>query len=135
MIKIIYCVDKKNSFSYKKEKPCVNKEEMSHCKKQTSNKTVLMGRKTYESIARLLTTREKIIFSKDKNLKIKNAIVTDSMDWVVEKRIHEDIYVIGGKEIINLFLPYADEVIGSVIKKGYKSDIRLAINKNYIKLD
>ena len=46
MIKIIYCVDKKNSFSYKKEMPWVNKEEMSHFKKKTINKTVLMGWKT-----------------------------------------------------------------------------------------
>lgn len=134
MIKIIYCVDKKNSFSYKKEMPWVNKEEMSHFKKNTINKTVLMGRKTYESIGRLLPKRENIIFSKDKNLKIKNAIVTDSIDWVVEKSIHEDIYVIGGKEIINLFLPYADEIIESVIKKEYKSDMKLDINKNYFKL-
>ena len=49
-----------------------------------------MGRKTYESIGRLLPKRENIIFSKDKNLRIKNAIVTDSIDWVVEKSIHED---------------------------------------------
>ena len=105
MIKIIYCVDKKNSFSYKKEMPWVNKEEMSHFKKNTINKTVLMGRKTYESIGRLLPKRENIIFSKDKNLKIKNAIERDNIDWVVERSIHEEIYVIGGKEITNLFQP------------------------------
>ena len=48
--------------------------DWSQFKKNTITKTVLMGRKTYESIGRLLPKRENIIFSKDKNLKIKNAM-------------------------------------------------------------
>ena len=63
----------------------VKKEERPLSKKKKINKTVLLGRNTYESIGRLFPKRENIIFSKDKNLKIKNAIVTDSIDWVVEK--------------------------------------------------
>ncbi|MGL5246492.1 MAG: dihydrofolate reductase [Mycoplasmoidaceae bacterium] len=134
MIKIIYCVDKTNGFSFNQKLPWTNKDEMMHFKKNTINKTVLMGRKTYESIGRLLPNRENIIFSRDKKLKIKNAIVTDDIDWVVEKSIHDDIYVIGGQEIINLFLPFADEIIESILKNDYKTDMKLKINKDYFKI-
>lgn len=134
MIKIIYCVDKTGGFSNKNKLPWANKEEMIHFRNTTINNTVLMGRKTYESIGNVLPKRENIIFSKDKNLKIKNAILTDSIDWVIEKSIDNDIYVIGGKEIINLFLPYADEIIESVLKKDYENDMKLDINKDCFKL-
>ncbi|MGL5640521.1 MAG: dihydrofolate reductase [Mycoplasmoidaceae bacterium] len=133
MIKIIYCVDKANGFSYNQKLPWNNKDEMMHFKKTTIKNTVLMGRKTYESIGRLLPNRENIIFSRDKKLKIKNAIVTDNIDWIIEKSIQNDIYVIGGQEIINLFLPFADEIIESVLKKDYKTDMKLKINKDSFK--
>ncbi|MGL4617291.1 MAG: dihydrofolate reductase [Mycoplasmoidaceae bacterium] len=135
MIKIIYCVDRENGFSYNQKLPWSNKDEMMHFKKTTINKNVLMGRKTYESIGGLLPNRKNIIFSRDKNLKIKNAIITDNIDWVIEKSIDDDIYVIGGQEIINLFLPFADEIIESVLKNNYKTDMKLNINKDYFKID
>ncbi|MGL4647737.1 MAG: dihydrofolate reductase [Mycoplasmoidaceae bacterium] len=135
MIKIIYCVDQKNGFANKNRLPWNIKSEMDHFKKTTLNKTIVMGSKTYEAIGRTLPKRKNIIFSRNKDLKIPNAIVTDDLDYIINLSCLEDVYVIGGIQIINLFLPYASEVIESVLTDQYHCDTFFDLDKSYFKLN
>lgn len=134
MLKIIYCVDRNNGFSYKGKLPWSIKAEMSHFQKTTKNQTVLMGYNTYMSIGGLLPERTNIIFTRNRELQINDAIVTNQKQYIINKAINEDIYVIGGKEIINLFINEADEIIETVLKNEYTTDMSLYVDKSYFKM-
>lgn len=93
-----------------------------------------MGYNTYMSIGGLLPERTNIIFTRNRELQITDAIVTNQKQYIINKAINEDIYVIGGKEIINLFINEADEIIETVLKNEYTTDMSLHVDKSYFKM-
>lgn len=81
--------------------------DLKRFKALTIGKTVVMGRKTFESIGKALPNRENIILSRDKNLKILDCKVLHSVKEVLSLG---DIVVIGGEEIYKQFLPFTDVI-------------------------
>jgi len=73
-------------------------------KSLTTKKTIVMGRKTFDSIGRPLPNRRNIILSRDKNLQIEGVEVFNNIDDVLN--IKEDIIICGGSEIYKAFLPF-----------------------------
>jgi dihydrofolate reductase (trimethoprim resistance protein) len=70
-----------------------------------------MGRKTYESIGRLLPDRKNIIITRDKNYTVPGATIVHSLEESLEQCRNEDeAFVIGGAEILNLALPYVHKM-------------------------
>jgi dihydrofolate reductase len=78
-------------------------DDLKHFKAITSGKTVLMGRKTYDSIGRPLPNRRNIILSRDTNLQIMGCEVIHSIEQLAD--LHEEIFLIGGAEIFSMLLP------------------------------
>lgn len=74
----------------------------------TSGKTVVMGRKTYESIGFGLPNRTNLVFSRGKVLPIKD--------------YGHDSWVIGGAEIFEAFYEYITELHLSITHKEYECD-------------
>lgn len=87
-------------------------QDLKRFKELTTGKTVVMGRKTYESIGRPLPNRRNIVLSKDKDLLIPGCEVFDS---VLEVLGLGDITVIGGEEIYKLFLPFTRKLELTVV--------------------
>lgn len=50
-------------------------EDLKRFKELTSGKTIIMGRKTFESLGRVLPNRKHIVLTRDKNLKSENGMV------------------------------------------------------------
>ncbi|MBR4486669.1 dihydrofolate reductase [bacterium] len=78
----------------------------------------------------VLTTNT-ILKSNDKNLIIVNDF-KDILD--LKNKTNKDIYIIGGKQIYELFFNYADELIISKLDNDYQCDILLNYNLNDFKL-
>jgi dihydrofolate reductase len=94
--------------------------------RKTKNKTVILGRKTLETLPgrQPLKERENIILSREKGLEIKNAQVFgkhEVLDAVAGKD-PEDIFVIGGGEIYKLFLPFCYRVFVTKVNDSRKAD-------------
>lgn len=86
-------------------------DDFKRFKQLTSGHHIIMGRKTFESFPKPLPNRTHIVISRQENYRPDGCIVTDS----IEKAIaiapkDEDIYIIGGGEIYNLALPFADKI-------------------------
>lgn len=64
----------------------------------TLGKSVVMGRKTFESIGRPLPQRENIVVSRNKALKIDGAMCVSSLSEAIKQAKHP-LYIIGGSEI------------------------------------
>jgi dihydrofolate reductase len=108
---------------------------MQHFISTTKGKTVVMGRKTFESIGKPLPNRENIVISKNKDFNFLGVKVYNSIDNVIHDYKNKDIYVIGGKGIYDEFMPYADVLLVSYINNKYDCDVFMQpINESKFKL-
>lgn len=93
-------------------------EDLTHFKKLTNNKTVIMGRKTYESIGKPLPNRTNIVITRDKHYYKENVITCNNFKELIDKynkdTSNKEIYIIGGQDIYEEVLNYSN-VVNSVI--------------------
>ena len=81
--------------------------DLKYFKMLTLGKTVVMGRKTYESIGKALLGRKNVVLTKQ-NIDIDDCIVINDYKDILS--INNDVFIIGGESIYKLFLPYADNL-------------------------
>ena len=124
-IKLIVAVDKK--FAIGKSGSLLFKipEDLRLFKQLTTGNIVLMGRKTFESIGyKPLPDRINIVISSTKKYEIEGVINLDNLETAVEcskrKFPDKDLYIIGGGQIYEQGIKYADEVILTKYNKLYE---------------
>ena len=85
-----------------------------------------MGRKTFDSIGRPLPNRKNIVLSKNKNLRIDSVEVFNSPQDVIEayknNNSQNDLFIIGGNYIYELFLEYCEYLLITYVDKDYLGD-------------
>lgn len=102
-------------------------EDLAYVKKKTLGKIIVMGRATFESLPNKapLPGRENIILTRDENYEGKGATVCHSMEalWDILKTKHsEDIFVFGGAQIYEAFLPFCQTAYVTKIFKSFQAD-------------
>ena len=93
--------------------------DLKRFKRLTTDKTVVMGRKTFESIGKPLPNRKNIILTNNKDLLIEGCDVITSIS---ELNLIEDIVIIGGEQIYKLFIDLADVIELTLIDKYFEGD-------------
>jgi dihydrofolate reductase len=85
--------------------------ELSMFKRLTMGHHIIMGRKTYESIGRLLPGRTTVIVTRNADYAVPGAIIAHSVADAINAAARDDeIFVIGGAEIFGEALPVATRV-------------------------
>jgi dihydrofolate reductase len=100
-------------------------EDFKWFKRQTKNKVVVMGRRTYESIGKPLVKRDNYVMTRnDDFVPPKGISVIRSLDEFVAKfrGMKEEVFVIGGEQIYRLTLPYVDKIYLTVIDTAVDGD-------------
>lgn len=102
-------------------------EDLKRFKALTMGHSIIMGRKTHESIGKILPGRTNIIISRKKNYAIPNAIVVDSIQDALtagrEANTSEnEIFVIGGEEIFRQMLPMSQRIYLTEIQQAFEGD-------------
>jgi dihydrofolate reductase len=99
-------------------------EDLKRFKQMTSGHTILMGRKTFDSIGRPLPNRQNIVMTKDENFEKEGIKVINDFDEALEliKESNEDVFVIGGSKIYELFEPVANSLAITRILKDFEGD-------------
>lgn len=93
-------------------------------KKNTINNTIIMGRKTYESIGKPLPKRKNIVVSS--KLKVDNEVkVCDTFEKAINlaENLGKDIFFIGGNQIYKSALKIADHIYLSLVKGNYSGNV------------
>lgn len=104
--------------------------------KNTKNKIVVMGRKNYEDIIKFtkgkpLKDRINIVLTNQKDFAHEGFIVFHSVEEILTKFSNEELMIIGGTQIYNLFLPICNELILTEIQKDFEGDTFFPIwNRN-----
>lgn len=81
-------------------------DDLAHFRRETSGKTVLMGRKTFESLGRPLPRRRNLVLTRDSEFSAEGVETVHRIEEL-ERLGLEELYVIGGEQIYRLFLPLA----------------------------
>lgn len=85
-------------------------KDMVFFRETTTGSTVLMGRKTFESLPKALPKRRNIVITSDKNYIAEGAEVCHSVDEALELCKNDNIFVIGGGKIYQQFIDTADSL-------------------------
>ena len=98
--------------------------ELQLFKRLTMGHHIIMGRKTYESINRLLPGRTTVIVTRQKDYAVPGAIVVHSLaDAVDACAADPEIFVIGGADIFNLAMPMADRLYLTIVDANPVGDV------------
>ena len=98
-------------------------DDLKHFKNITTGGTIIMGRKTFESIGKPLPNRISIVITTQKNYDAKGAIVVSSLAVALEKcKNKEEVFIIGGGEIYKHSLPVVDCIYLTKVHQNFDGD-------------
>jgi len=112
MLSMIFACDEEGAIGKDGDLPWRQSSDLQFFKRTTLNKTVVMGRKTWDSLGRPLPKRRNIVMTRSGLI---DDVETMSFEEVMALAENEEVVVIGGGEIYALFLPHAKEVHRTII--------------------
>jgi dihydrofolate reductase len=97
-------------------------EDLAYFKKVTLNKTIVMGRKTYESIGKPLPNRRNLVISSQMSA-TQGIEVINGPDTVFNIAQDSPIFIIGGAQIYEYFLPHASKLYITFIDADFSGNV------------
>lgn len=123
IIAAIVATDLKNAIGKENQLLWHLPADLKFFKATTMGCPVIMGRKTYESIGRLLPGRKNIIVSRDTQYKVAGAEVFNSLDKAFKaSKTEEKVFIIGGAEIYTQAMPHVQEFYRTLVKHEFDAD-------------
>lgn len=94
-------------------------------KEQTTGKTMIMGRNTWESMgSKPLPNRHSVVLTSDKSFAAEGADVVHSVEEALTyNKVNVELMVIGGAGVFKHFLPIADKLLVTLIDEDIEGDI------------
>jgi dihydrofolate reductase len=152
-IEAILAHDLNNGIGNDGKLPWKCKKDMDFFKQTTTGHFVLMGSKTFESLGKPLPNRVNIVLTRDpkkyidKYKHFKNVIFTSRIHFYeyIRDNLEEfkkvfdflekecKIFIIGGNEIFNMYLPVCDSIWITTIKNIYECDTFFTYNVSIYK--
>ena len=101
-------------------------EDLKRFRTLTTGHTIIMGRKTFESLPKVLPNRHHVILTNDKNYFVDSEDVTivHTLDEILDKYLNseEEAFIIGGGQIYNLLMPYCNKIYLTKVNKPFEGD-------------
>ena len=111
-ISIIVVVGNNNEIGRNNGLLCHLPADLKHFKLLTIGHTIVMGRKTFESLPKgALPDRTNIVLTRNSNLSFENCLIYSSLSEIIDSQKNNDkIFIIGGGEIYRQVLPFANKL-------------------------
>ena len=126
MISIIVATAQNNAIGKDNDLIWYISDDLKRFKRLTTGHTILMGRKTYESLPNgALPKRENIVITHDKSLQLDRCTMLYSIKEAIENYANspEEIFVIGGGSIYEKLLPYAKKIYLTKVHAAFEADV------------
>lgn len=128
MVSLIWAWDINRLIGSNQNLPWYYPEDLKYFKSVTLNKTVIMGRATFDSIMsrnnRPLPNRKNVVLSHRDNVHPLVETIHNLESYIMNHQ-DEDIFVIGGKSVFESSMPFADKLYITEISKAYQGDTYL----------
>lgn len=123
MISIIVAAAQNNAIGYQNQLLWRMPADLKFFKDTTINHTVIMGRKTFESVGKPLPKRRNIIITRQTDYEVEGAEVVNSInDALALCSPHEETFIVGGAEIYNLIMDQCDRIYFTLIYGEFEAD-------------
>jgi len=97
--------------------------DLKHFKEITTGHTVIMGRKTFDSVGKPLPNRRNIIITRRTGLEIPGAEVVNTLDEALSLcDDNEEVFIVGGAEIYKMAMDVTDKIYLTVVKGTFDAD-------------
>ena len=122
-ISIIVAMSQNSVIGLKNGLPWHIPEDLKNFRKITINHSVIMGRKTYDSIGKPLKDRDNIVISRDASLKIDGVEVVNSLEKAISKISESsEIFIIGGQQIYSIALSLSTHMYVTKVDGNFDGD-------------
>jgi len=100
-------------------------EDLKRFRKLTTGHTVVMGKKTYESLPRRpLPNRVNIVISDDPEDQFDQCVMAGSIDDAINKLVPlDENFIIGGASVYRQLLPFCDRLYITWVHKSFEGDV------------
>ncbi|WHY36955.1 dihydrofolate reductase [Bacillus velezensis] len=123
MISFIFAMDENRLIGKDNDLPWHLPDDLAYFKKVTTGHTIVMGRKTFESIGRPLPNRRNIVVTSRDESSFPGCITADSAEEVLKLILaDEECFVIGGAQLYSALFPYADRLYMTKIHHVFEGD-------------
>lgn len=125
MISLLVAMDRNNVIGFENDMPWHLPNDLKYFKEKTTGHTIIMGRKTYDSIGRPLPNRKNVILTRQTTEFPNDVEVIHSIEEIYEwQKSHpnEELFVIGGGDIFKQVLPFADRLYITKIDEAFEGD-------------
>ncbi|MBO7418074.1 MAG: dihydrofolate reductase [Bacteroidaceae bacterium] len=118
MIAIIAAIDKNNALGFKNKLLFYLPDDLKRFKALTTGHTVVMGRKTFDSLPKgALPNRRNIVLSRSTKLVLPGAEVYPSLEEAMKHCADdEEVFIMGGASVYRQAMPLADKLYLTEIK-------------------
>ena len=122
-VSVIAAVADNNAIGLDNGLPWHLPEDLKHFRSLTMGHHIIMGRKTYESLGRLLPGRTTVIVTRQTDYCVAGALVAGSLEEAISLCANDDeVFVIGGAELYKLALPVADKLYLTEVSGEFAAD-------------
>lgn len=100
-------------------------EDLRHFKELTTGNAIIMGRKTFESIGRVLPERMNIVVTRNKDFCVEDAYIAKSPEKAIEiakNAGYKKIFICGGQQIYQQMMDFADYIYATEVCGEYEGD-------------
>ena len=123
-LSIVVAMDDNRLIGNKNQLPWHLPADLAYFKKLTTGKSILMGRKTYDSIGRPLPNRRNIVITRNSNISIPGCEVVSSIDHALELTKEDpEVMVIGGASLCEQLLPKINRLYITKIDGVFEGDV------------
>lgn len=122
-ISLIAAMDKNRVIGRDNDIPRRLPKDWEYVKKTTFGCPIILGRKNFESIGKPLPGRRNIILTRDLEFTFKGCEIAHSKEDVFEMcKSEKEIFIFGGEQIYQLFLPYVKKMYLTKIHDEFSGD-------------
>jgi len=121
-IAAVVVTDLKNAIGRNNQLLCHLPADLKFFKRTTLGFPITMGRKTYESIGRVLPGRRNLVITRSSDYKIEGAEIYHSLEAAIKSCHEEKVFIIGGAEIFRQSLNITGEIYRTLIRHEFEAD-------------
>ncbi len=119
-LSILVAHDQQRVIGYKNALPWHIPNDLKHVKQLSTGHTLVMGRKTFESIGKPLPNRKNVVLTRDNNFKPDGVEVIHTIDDIYNLEGH--VFIFGGQTLFEVMIDKVDDMYITVVDGKHQGD-------------
>lgn len=126
IISLLVAMDSRRGIGKENRLPWTLSTDLKRFKQLTMGHHLIAGRRTYESIGKTLPGRKMIVLTRQANYQVKDGQVAHTLEealWLAHSAGESEVFVIGGSEVFDQALPYAQRLYLTLVHANTGADV------------